>query len=169
VKRFILLAIVSVAFTASVAAAQQSVFVVRHAERADGGAGVPATGTARPDPDLSDAGKARAESLAAALKHIQITAIFVTEFKRTVQTAEPTARALGIQPTVVAASDPTALLDRINAATGNVLVVGHSNTVPDILGRLGVKTTVKLEDADYDNLFIVVRRDEPVLLRLHFR
>ena len=75
------------------AAAQHTVFLVRHAERAD-----TTPGAARrwpTDPDLSDAGRARAESLAAALKDAKITAIYTTEFKRTQQTAAPLAKALG--------------------------------------------------------------------------
>ena len=44
------------------------------------------------DPDLSDAGRARAESLANVLKDAGITAIYATELKRTQQTAAPLAR-----------------------------------------------------------------------------
>ena len=59
-------------------------FLVRHAERAD--AGMAAAKMAGRDPDLSDAGKARANALAAMLKDARITAIFTTEYKRTRQT-----------------------------------------------------------------------------------
>src|SRR5687768_4885178 len=123
-------------FFAVPAAAQPLVFVVRHAERADtasGGAPMMAT-----DPDLSEAGHARAQSLAAALKDARITAIFVTPYKRTQQTAEPLAKALGLQPTAIDPKDAAGLIEKIKAAHGNVLVVGHSNTVPDVLTRLGV-------------------------------
>ena len=67
---------------------------LRHGDRADDG---------RRIRTLSEAGKARAQSLAAALKDARITAIFTTAFKRTQQTAEPLAKALGIQLTVVPA------------------------------------------------------------------
>lgn len=149
------------------AAAQPAVFVVRHAERADtasGGAPMMAT-----DPDLSDAGRGRAESLAAALKDAKITAIFVTPYKRTQQTAEPLAKALGIQPTAIDPKDAAGLIDKIKAATGNVLVVGHSNTVPDVLTRLGIADAPKIADSDYDNLFLVIRGDKSSLVRLHYR
>lgn len=149
------------------AAAQHAVFVVRHAERAD--AGTTASPMMASDPDLSDAGKARAQSLAAALKDARITAIYTTEYKRTQQTAEPLAKALGITPTVVSARDMPALIDKLKAGKGNALVVGHSNTVGDVIARLGVAEPVKLEDADYDNLFIVTTGEKPSLLRLHFR
>ena len=152
---------------ASTGFAQQSVFVVRHAERAD--AGSMSSPMMASDPDLSDAGRARAQSLAAALKDARIAAIYTTEYKRTQQTAEPLAKALGIQPVVVPAKDLAALIEKVKTATGNVLVVGHSNTVGDVIARLGVADPVKLEDTEYDNLFVVVRVEKPVLVRLHFR
>jgi broad specificity phosphatase PhoE len=154
-------------FFAVPAAAQPLVFVVRHAERADAGTG--GATTMATDPDLSDAGRARAESLAAALKDAKITAIFVTPYKRTRQTAEPLAKALGVQPTEIDAKDMGSLIEKVKAASGNVVVVGHSNTVPDVLSKLGVDDAPKLADADYDNLFVVIRGAKPSLLRLHFR
>lgn len=149
------------------AAAQQTVFVVRHAERADMSTGAAPMMAA--DPDLSEAGKARAQSLATALKDARITAIFTTEYKRTRQTAEPLATALGIELTVVPSRDMPGLIEKVKAATGNVLVVGHSNTVGDVIGRLGVAEPVKLDDTEYDNLFVVVKGEKPGLIRLHFR
>jgi broad specificity phosphatase PhoE len=154
-------------FFAVPVAAQPLVFVVRHAERADAGTG--GATTMATDPDLSDAGRARAESLAAALKDAKITAIFVTPYKRTRQTAEPLAKALGVQPTEIDAKDMGSLIEKVKAASGNVLVVGHSNTVPDVLSKLGADDAPKLADADYDNLFVVIRGAKPSLLRLHFR
>jgi broad specificity phosphatase PhoE len=151
---------------AATAAAQSTVFVVRHAERADGGV----TGTMMGnDPDLSEAGRARAESLAAMLKDAGITAIYTTEFKRTQQTAAPLAKALGITATAVSSKDTPALLEKIKAAAGNVLVVGHSNSVPDVVKGLGVISPVTIGDAEYDNLFVVRLGDKPAVIRLHFK
>ena len=88
---------------ASTAAAQGTVFLVRHAERADdANAGPKMTGT---DPDLSGQGVLRAQALARALKDAKITAIYTTEFKRTRQTAAPLATALGVQVTEVSSKD----------------------------------------------------------------
>ena len=151
----------------AVPAAAQTVFVVRHAERADAAAG--GSPMMASDPDLSDAGKARAQSLAATLKDARITTIFTTEYKRTRQTAEPLARLLGIDITAVPARDLAGLVEKLKAATGNVLVVGHSNTVGDVIAALGLGDPVKLEDTEYDNLFVVTRGEKPTLLRLHFR
>ena len=149
------------------ASAQQTVFVVRHAERADtAGGGTPMMAT---DPELSDAGRARAESLAVALKDARIVAIFSTEFKRTQATAAPLAKALGVQVTTINSTEPAKLIEAVKAAGGNVLVVGHSNTVPAIVKDLGVAGPVTVGDADYDNLFVVTLGATPSVLRLHYR
>jgi phosphohistidine phosphatase SixA len=154
------------------AAAQPAVFVVRHAERADSGPDgmPPAASSGTPaDPDLSAAGRARAESLAAALKDAKITAVYVTELKRTQQTAAPLARALGLTPIVVPASSTAVLVAKVKAQSGIALVVGHSNSVPEIISALGVRTPVQIADTDYDNLFVVVRTNRPTLLHLRYR
>ena len=164
-RRFVLSALFLLCVSAPAFA--QSVFVVRHAERADTASG--AAPMMANDPDLSDAGRARAESLATALKDAGITAVFTTQYKRTRQTAEPLAKALGIEVTVVNANDAAGLIEKVKGATGNVLVVGHSNTVSDVLAKLGVANPPKVADSEYDNLFVVADKAKPTLLRLHFR
>src|SRR5438045_946173 len=89
----------------STATAQSTVFIVRHAEKAD----------ASKDTDLSDAGRARAEALAKLLKDANITAIYTTEFKRTQQTAAPLAKDLGLTVTTLPADDSTALTAKVRA------------------------------------------------------
>jgi len=158
--------IVTLLALAMPAAAQQTIFLVRHAERADASPG--AAPMMASDPDLSEAGKARAQSLAAALKDAKITAIYTTQYKRTRQTAEPLATALGIQATVVDALDLPLLVEKIKAG-GNALVVAHSNTIAPVLQQLGIAESVTVGDEDYDNLFVVVRGEKPTLVRLHFR
>jgi phosphohistidine phosphatase SixA len=156
-----------VLWTAADAAAQATIFLVRHAERAD--AGSPSGAAMANDPELSDAGRARAASLAAILADAQVTAIYTTEYKRTRQTAEPLAAARKLAVTTIKANEPTRLLESLKGATGNVLVVGHSNTVPDILLGLGIRTPVTIKEDEYDNLFILTMGPEPKLVRLRFR
>ena len=165
--RNLLLALLLVLTFAANATAQHTVFVVRHAERAD--AGTSSGSMMGSDPDLSDAGRRRAEALAATLKDANITAIFTTEFKRTQATAAPLAKALGITPTVVGSGEPSKLIAAIKAASGNLLVVGHSNTVPAIIKELGVPAAVSVGDSEYDNLFVVTMGAAPTVLRLHYR
>ena len=135
------------------------VFIVRHAEKAS---------TSGKDPDLSVEGQKRADALAHMLKDSQITSVFVTEFKRTQQTATPTANAAHVTPTVVPANDIGALVEKLRALNGNALVIGHGNTIPDLLRALGVTTAVSIPEDDYTEIFAVLLGDTPQLLRLHY-
>ena len=143
----------------SAATAQSTIFIVRHAEKAD----------AAKDPDLSEAGRARAEALAKMLKDANITAIYATEFKRTQQTATPLAKALSITITTLPAKDNAALIAKLRAWTGNALVVGHGDTIPALIKALGISDPINIGENDYDNLFAVVLDQKPHLIRLHYR
>ncbi len=142
------LSILSGAASAAPAWAQQTVFVVRHAEKVD----------ASDDPVLSAAGLARAESLARHLKASGVTAILVNKLQRTQLTAAPLAAQLRLQPEVLDSAKPEDVVAALRQrhASGVVLVVGHSNTVPAILSLLGCSEKVTLADGDYDDLFVVV-------------
>jgi len=135
------------------------IFIVRHAEKAS---------TSDKNPDLSPEGQKRADALANVLKNSQITAVFVTEFKRTQETAAPTARAAHVSPTVIAAKDIGVLVERLRSLNGNALVVGHGNTIPDLLKALGIATPVSVPEDDYAEIFAVVLGDAPQLVRLHY-
>jgi broad specificity phosphatase PhoE len=135
------------------------IFVVRHAEKATTGGN---------DPDLSAAGQKRAEALARILKDSRIRTVFVTEFKRTQETAAPTARAAHVNPTVVPAKDVSGLVAKLRAINDNTLVVGHGNTIPDLLKGLGIAAPISIPDDDYTEIFVVSLGDEPRLLRIHY-
>ena len=135
------------------------VFIVRHAEKAS---------TGGKDPDLSVQGQKRADALAHILKDSQITSVFVTEFKRTQETAAPTAREAHVSPTVVPANDVGVLVEKLRASNGNALVVGHGNTIPDLLKALGIAMPVSIPEDDYTEIFAVLIGNEPQLLRLHY-
>ena len=135
------------------------VFIVRHAEKAS---------TGGKDPDLSVEGQKRADALANILKDSQITSVFVTEFKRTQETAAPTARAAHVNPTVIPANDMASLVQKLRALKGNALVVGHGNTIPDLLKAIGIATPVTIPEDDYTEVFAVLPGDAPQLLRLHY-
>ena len=135
------------------------VFIVRHAEKASSGG---------KDPDLSVEGQKRADALAHILKDSQIASVFVTELKRTQETAAPTASAAHVTPTVIQANDVGALVQKLRALNGNALVVGHGNTIPELLKGLGITTPVNIPEDDYTEIFAVLVGDAPQLLRLHY-
>lgn len=155
----VLVLIFLICLTASAMSAEPFVVLVRHAEKAAGGG---------KDPDLSPAGKMRAESLARLLKDAQITAIFTSEFKRTQQTVEPTAKARGVKPVVIPGKEIATLIERLCHLNGNALVVGHGDTIPDIVKALGIDAPIEIPDSDYTELLIVTLGAKPQLLRLHF-
>jgi broad specificity phosphatase PhoE len=157
-KRFVLIFSVPLLLAAAADAAPV-IFIVRHGEKASTGGN---------DPDLSPEGQKRADALARILKDSQITSVFVTEFKRTQETAAPTAKATHVSPTVISANDIAALVEKLRALNGNALVVGHGNTIPDLLKALGIATPVSIPDDDYAEIFAVLIGDPPQLLRLHY-
>src|SRR6266513_6190623 len=140
-------------------AAQPVVVIVRHAEKASDGGN---------DPELSSAGRARADALARILKDSGITAIFTSEFKRTQETAAPIATSIGITATVVPAKDTAALVAKLHQLNGNALVVGHGDTISNIVKALGINSPVNIPDEDYSELLIVTLGDKPHLFRLHY-
>jgi probable phosphoglycerate mutase len=157
-KRFLVLATL---LLSAVAAAEASpiVFLVRHAEKAT---------TGGDDPDLSTAGQERGEALARMLKDAEITAIFTTEFKRTGETAAPTAKATKISPTVVPANDIPVVAEKLRLLNGNALVVAHGNTIPDLVKALGIEVPIAVPENDYSELFAIIMTEKPQLLRLHY-
>jgi broad specificity phosphatase PhoE len=129
------------------------VIAVRHAETDRGG------GT---DPGLSDGGRRRAEELARVLADTGISAIYVSDTKRAQETAEPLAKARGLTPTVLPGKDLEGLARAVRATSPGrtVLVVGHSNTVPALVRRLGGDDVAPMADDEYDRMFVVVLSGE---------
>ena len=147
---------------ASPALAQEAIYVVRHAERLDQST----------DSALSADGHRRARRLRDLLREAGVTHIFTSELQRTIDTAKPLAETLRLTPQTLPAADVAALAARLTAlgAHDRALVVGHSNTVPQLLRELKVEPPVTLADSEYDNLFIVLpaKGSAPVIVRLKF-
>lgn len=170
-----------------------TVVLVRHAEKK--------TGT---NPELTSAGHQRAEALAKALQDTAITAVYATATCRTVQTAQPMARALGLPvqfpqstrdpgiascaatidvPTLALPSmSPLALRDHIESEHRGeaVLVVGHSNTVPELIEAFGAGPLCPdvfplhagrclLPEAEFDHLIVIVVSDQGVAQSIRTR
>ncbi len=125
------------------------IWVVRHAEK-------DVSNPKDKDPDLSPIGKERAEALAKYLKGEKIDSIFSTNYKRTRLTGYPTADKTGL---MIKTYDPSAQNELAknlikNAEGKKMLIIGHSNTVQEILVAFGATKPVKdLTDDDYDYIF----------------
>jgi broad specificity phosphatase PhoE len=109
------------------------------------------------DPPLSDAGKARANALLQLLKGEQVAHIFSTNTIRTRTTAEPLSQHLGVPIQTYGPKPDSAFIQQLKSLEKDALVVGHSNTVDDIVNMLCNEQKVPgdLADTEYDNLFIV--------------
>jgi phosphohistidine phosphatase SixA len=106
------------------------------------------------------------------LKDAGITHVYTTDLKRTIETAAQLAAATDLRAEQLPAADTQALVARL-AALGprdRALVVGHSNTVPELIRALRSDTPVTVPDEEYDNLFIVVphKNAASTLLRLKY-
>src|SRR5687768_14269138 len=109
-------------------------YIVRHAEKATVDSTIKSS-----DVPLSEQGVKRAESLADKLKDKSVKHIFSTNTVRTKTTAEPLGKLLSVPVQTYNGSD-TGFVHRIKNLNGNVLVVGHSNTVDDLVNGLLGKT-----------------------------
>ncbi len=139
----------------------RTVYVVRHAEKITSSDSV---GKMTPnDPPLSEAGKVRALVLKNELVNKHVGHIYSTNTIRARSTGEPLSQAIKIN--VELYNDIDSLINTIKSAKGNVLVVGHSNTVDDIVNKLcgQVKIASDLKDGDYDNLFIVKIKGKKII------
>jgi 2,3-bisphosphoglycerate-dependent phosphoglycerate mutase len=146
-----------------IACQSQKVFVVRHGEKAV--VTKDSSGYTPSNPPLSEAGKVRAFGLREELKQEDIRHIFSTNFFRTIATATPLRDQLGIIPIEFYSPSKDSLdafIAKIKSIKkGNILIVGHSNTVDDIANRLAgeIKVPADLNDNEYNNLFILKRKN----------
>jgi broad specificity phosphatase PhoE len=125
-----------------------TILLIRHGERN-------APTPTNPDPHLSTAGKVRAKQLIHVVGETGITAIYRSHFVRAKETAQPLATHLGLSTTEM--DEPSQIKSDIlsNHAGETVLVIGHSNTVPDLINQLGAGSVPVIADSQFDNLFVL--------------
>jgi broad specificity phosphatase PhoE len=133
--------------------ATTTVIFVRHAEKAV----EPAD-----DPGLTPAGQRRVAELMRQLVDADVVAgvdaVYSTPFRRTEETARPVAEALGLPLNSYDADDTEAIMENIvrDHKGKIILVVGHSNTLPALIGNMGASKKVPpIADDEYDNIYIV--------------
>ncbi len=145
---------------ATQASAFQTLYIVRHAEKVDDSK----------DPVLSLQGKKRALDLASHLRDAGVQSIFVTEYQRTQKTAEPLAELLNVKPTV-SEKDLTRFAAQLLAdkSSDTALIVGHSNTVPDLVKALGADVKWQIADQEFDRLVVVtLTKAGPIVSMLRY-
>ena len=147
------------ALAAAPAAAQHDVYVMRHLN----------TAAMQADPDLLPEGQRAAEALALWFREERPVAIYLTDYKRTRETVAPLAARLGLTPIVYAPSDTAGLIARVRAEHGAVLIVGHSNTVPDIVAALGGTRPAPLGHEDFGDIWRVAPGGATTHMRIEAR
>jgi broad specificity phosphatase PhoE len=120
-----------------------TIYLVRHGEKAAMGK----------DPELTAQGQARAQAIAAILHRAGIAHIFSTPTQRTRQTAQPLAQRIGVEVQLYDPAAPKALVEKAKALSGPVLVVGHSNTLPELVKLFGGAPGTDIADDEYDRLY----------------
>ena len=155
--RFLILLLAVFLFSCS-----NTIYVVRHAEKATGID--PATMKTHTDPPLTLEGEQRALLLKQILGSKNVKHFYSTNTTRTISTAKPLKELyLGTPINIYSskADSMDAFIQRIkNIRKGDVLIVGHSNTIDDIANKVAGKTVVPgdLKETEYDNLYILKRK-----------
>lgn len=162
-RTLLLLAVVASVLPASIRAQENTtiVYLVRHAEKADDDPR---------DPSLSKAGVARANTLADMLRDVALDGVLSTDYRRTRLTAEPIAARAGVS---VETYDPRSLADfatEISTRSGHYVVVGHSNTTPELVELLGGDPGEPIAEDEYDRIYVVVLNadEDPITLLLRY-
>lgn len=125
----------------------RTVLFTRHAD-----IDLPATSS---DPELNAAGMQRAGELAHVVSAAHVTSVFTSTLRRTKLTAAPLAARLGLRPDVVPPPDELARQVVTGELGAMIMVVGHTNTIPDMIAALGVVTPPAIGEREFDNLFLV--------------
>lgn len=151
----LLAAALSSSATAGKPSGDYTLYLVRHAEKASDDA---------PDPALNEAGKTRANRLAIFLKDKGISDIWSSDYLRTRSTAVPLAAELGLEVEIYNAKDLESLVSELQERKHSALVVGHSNTTPELASLLCACQVTEMDDTEYDRLLIVSVQNDTVTL-----
>ena len=135
------------------------IYLVRHAEKETG-----------KDPVLNEKGMQRSGDLMRLMLDKHVSRIYVTQYRRTQITADSLSKRMRID-TVHYTADTTGndLVSKINEKKDwgkTILVVGHSNTIPALIRKLGVEYYIvkELPETEFDNLFMITyKKHDPKL------
>ncbi len=122
-------------------------YFVRHAEKADNSQ----------NPNLSASGLERAALWNKIFSEVSFDEIYSTEYKRTIQTASPTATAQNIQIKLYNPKNIAIESFKKETLGKKVLIVGHSNSIPKFVNQIiNQNLFVDIEDGTFGNLYIVI-------------
>jgi phosphohistidine phosphatase SixA len=134
--------------------AETTVYLARHAEKMTSG----------DNPELTTVGHSRANNIAQQLLNVGITHIFSTDYKRTIQTATPLAEKLNLEIQSYNPMQLAVFAQQLKAIKGKILVIGHSNTTPELTELLSGQRIKKIDDNEYNDLFQVIINQKKIIL-----
>jgi broad specificity phosphatase PhoE len=138
-----------------VSCSRNTYYIVRHAEKADANANMSS------DVPLSAAGEQRAQNLKTLLQDKSFSGIFSTSYIRTKSTAKPLSDLKAVPTQFYSPRDTVdQFIARVKSIQkGDVLIVGHSNTVDDLVNKMmGQTLLTDLPESEYNNLFVIKRK-----------
>ena len=144
-----LLLMLTACVTPQAARVHPNIYVMRHLH-------TPAGAT---DPDLTAEGQRYAIAVSDRFRGDPPDVIYVSSPKRAPQTAAPLAARLELTPKIYDPKDTAALVAAVKAESGTVLIVGHSNTVPDIVEQLGGTRPATLVHQDFGDIWHIAGPD----------
>ena len=128
-------------------------YFIRHGEKVDNSK----------NPDLSRSGFERAAVWSELFSEIKLNAIYSTDYKRTLQTIEPTANTQHIDVTKYDPKTVNIETFKKENLGKKVLIVGHSNTIPNFVNAMINQSIYsEIDDSTFGNLYIVTIIDDNI-------
>jgi broad specificity phosphatase PhoE len=127
-----------------------TLFFIRHAEKQNDNSY---------DPDLTETGIKRANNYLDYFKNIHFDAVYSTDFKRTMNTAKPIATKNNVK--IIVYNPNNINFEEIVKEHKNVLIVGHSNTTPNLVNKvIGKMFYSQILDNNYSDVYKVILQED---------
>jgi len=133
-----------------------TLYLVRHAEKQ----------VDSEDPKLTQCGKLRAKHIARLLEHTAIKHVYSTAYQRTMATATPFAEQQKLAIKQYSPKRLALFAQQLLKQKENALVVGHSNTTPQLSALLSELDVADITEKQYRNLYQIQVSDSGKTLTL---
>lgn len=133
----------------TVTAAPEKIMLFRHGEKAAG-----------KNPHLTSVGKRRAAHLVSLIKADEKVTIFSSDYNRTKEMAADLVRAFDKPAIIYDARDLKRLKAQVMALTGTVVIIGHSNTTPNLAELLSNDKVAAMPETQFNRYFVLERQQQ---------
>lgn len=122
---------------------QYTLYLVRHAEKQK----------IKGNPSLTECGQQRAQQLATILENVSIKKVYSTQYQRTLSTAQPIAKQKNLTIEHYLPNALSQLARHLSTQKENAVIVGHSNTTPQLAQLISNKEVKGLSEQEYQALY----------------